>query len=375
MPFQWDERVDSLLKRFEVDNISREQALVAIRETGGHFGLAAKLLQRLVDRPNRNRGVRLHASPRERERNSPPPPSVASASPVRRDDAQPAQPMRGHASRAPAVAGIRVAQQQVSKATGLQIPGLQKLPATSGPVHLAMGGQESTLHLQHRMLPTASSVGSPTGGIPSAAELRTVSGLPVGPTSSARFATAAMSGDPSAQFNFAICYVDGVHGVDADPAEAVKWLRLAAQQRHGEALSLLGVCCRDGFGTGAPDKDEALQYFRASAEMGVPSGQRRLGSALMDLSRSDCPEDVEAAQWFRAAAEQGDAEALCWLGACHAEGRGVPRDSSAAVQLYHRAAEEGLARAQYNLGTCYAEGIGVPAQVLRRFGNLDTAPH
>jgi TPR repeat protein len=31
---------------------------------------------------------------------------------------------------------------------------------------------------------------------------------------------------------------------------------------------------------------------------------------------------LEAARWFAAAAAQGDADAQCWLGACHAEGRG-----------------------------------------------------
>ena len=55
----------------------------------------------------------------------------------------------------------------------------------------------------------------------------------------------------------------------------------------------------------------------------------------------------------------GEATAQCWLGACCASGRGVPKDSAAAVRWYTLAAEQGHARAQSNLAMCLSQGTGV----------------
>jgi TPR repeat protein len=75
--------------------------------------------------------------------------------------------------------------------------------------------------------------------------------------------------------------------------------------------------------------------------------------------------EVEGARWLGLSAQQGEATAQCWLGACCAEGRGVPVDKTMAVRWYEAAAAQGHARAQCNLGACYSEGIGVTRDIMQ----------
>jgi TPR repeat protein len=61
------------------------------------------------------------------------------------------------------------------------------------------------------------------------------------PQAAVRLFTDAASnyGDPNAQYNLARMYLDG-NGVKRDPAQAVRWLNLAAQKNHGPSRALLG---------------------------------------------------------------------------------------------------------------------------------------
>ena len=54
-------------------------------------------------------------------------------------------------------------------------------------------------------------------------------------------ARALNSDIPRAEYNLAVCYASG-HGVDKDPAEAVKWFRKAAEQGDPNAQYNLAVC-------------------------------------------------------------------------------------------------------------------------------------
>ena len=52
-------------------------------------------------------------------------------------------------------------------------------------------------------------------------------------------------GDPNAQYDLARMYIDGT-GVDKDPAQAIKWLNLAAQKNHAPSQALLGHMLFEG---------------------------------------------------------------------------------------------------------------------------------
>jgi uncharacterized protein len=88
-------------------------------------------------------------------------------------------------------------------------------------------------------------------------------------------------------------------GVKADPVEAVKWYRLAADQNHTEAIQHLAML----YVTGQGVKQDA----------------------------------AEAAKWFRKGAELGDSDSKWGLGQCYLDGKGVGRDSVMAYVLFSAA--------------------------------------
>lgn len=67
----------------------------------------------------------------------------------------------------------------------------------------------------------------------------------------------------------------------------------------------------------------------------------------------------QAVARLRPLAEAGDAGAQYRLGLAHAQGRGVERDTVAALAWWHRAAVQGNAEAQYQIGHAYLSGEGV----------------
>jgi TPR repeat protein len=67
------------------------------------------------------------------------------------------------------------------------------------------------------------------------------------------------------------------------------------------------------------------------------------------------PRDQTAAVlWYRRAAAQGHSRAMNLLARCLEEGWGAPRDPGQACDWYRRSAQAGYFRAQFNLGTILA---------------------
>jgi hypothetical protein len=67
----------------------------------------------------------------------------------------------------------------------------------------------------------------------------------------------ADAGDPVAQFNLGLLYVDG-HGVPQSDAEAVNWFRRAAEQDYTPAQHNLGAM----YGTGQGVKRDYVQAYK-----------------------------------------------------------------------------------------------------------------
>ncbi|MHA3771685.1 hypothetical protein ACXR0O_09120 [Verrucomicrobiota bacterium sgz303538] len=102
----------------------------------------------------------------------------------------------------------------------------------------------------------------------------------------------AESGDPSAQYNMGITYLNG-QGAPRDLAKAVDWFRKAAGQGIPEAQYNLAILCLNG---------EGLQK-----------------------------NEVEAVKWLSAAAVQGNFSAQKALIRCYADGIGVPKSPGKAL--------------------------------------------
>src|SRR5438093_798581 len=60
------------------------------------------------------------------------------------------------------------------------------------------------------------------------------------------------------------------------------------------------------------------------------------------------------------AAAKGDANAQFELGRRYEDGRGVPKNATAAVEWWTKAATQGHSGAQFGLGVMYATGQGAP---------------
>jgi TPR repeat protein len=140
---------------------------------------------------------------------------------------------------------------------------------------------------------------------------------------------------------------------------AVRWLRKAAEQGHGEAQLLLGVFLSSGdVFSFLLDPEEAAEWFRKAAEQGLSGAQLALARQYQN-GRGVPRDEREAMRWFSKAAEQGDEDAQLALGMMYYAGDGVDEDQKTAALWIRKAAEKGLAAAQANLGIMYQNGYGV----------------
>jgi TPR repeat protein len=166
----------------------------------------------------------------------------------------------------------------------------------------------------------------------------------------------ALKGDLKAHFDVAACYARG-WGVARDQAEAVKWVRKAADQGYPMAQFSLANCYDNGNGV-TKDAVEAAKWMRKAADQGFVSAQNSL-AAYYANGKGVAMSQVAAAKWFRKAADQGDATAQYNLGNSYHLGRGVAKDAVEALKWYRKAAEQGDSPSQFNLGNSYLNGEGV----------------
>lgn len=141
---------------------------------------------------------------------------------------------------------------------------------------------------------------------------------------------AAEGGYVRAQFNIALCYLEGT-GTAMDMMEAFKWCRVAADQGYTEAIFQMGSCYWDYIENGdntAAANDRWYQDY------------------------------IESFSWFSLAAERGHADGCAWTGYAYEQGEGVALDLIKAVEWYRRAAKIGVIFAQFRLGKFYERGSG-----------------
>ena len=85
---------------------------------------------------------------------------------------------------------------------------------------------------------------------------------------------------------------------------------------------------------------EAIKWLRKAAEQGLAQSQHNLGA--MYANGQGVPQDyVEAVKWLRKAAEQGLAQSQHDLGVMYANGQGVPQNYMEACMWWNLAAEQG----------------------------------
>jgi localization factor PodJL len=159
-----------------------------------------------------------------------------------------------------------------------------------------------------------------------------------GPPTLERVAQLANSGNPIAQTIIGI-RAQGGAGAAANPAEAFKWLSLAAAQGQPVAQYRLGTLYERGQGVAANPVTAASSYEKA-ANAGNRLAMYNLAVALANksLGRQNMP---EAARWFSRAAAVGLVDAAFNLAVLYERGDGVPQSLLDAYKWYLIAAASG----------------------------------
>lgn len=171
----------------------------------------------------------------------------------------------------------------------------------------------------------------------------------------------AQAGDPDAMYEVGFEHYASV--TSPDEAEAVKWIRAAAERNHGEALWLLGrmTCGHDATDQVETSVEKGLELLEAAGRAGCAKGWRLL-SAIYRYGHHDVVDMEKAARYGVLAAEAGDElEALEWAER-YELGDGVPQDLNLARHLLEVAAEKGdirCATPELRLARMYRVGVGV----------------
>jgi uncharacterized protein len=124
-------------------------------------------------------------------------------------------------------------------------------------------------------------------------------------------------------------------GIPHDYAQAMIWLRKAADQGDAEAQQGVGTLYRDGLGV-PHDYMQAMGWFRKAADQNYALAQAKIGG--MYLEGLGVAEDhKQDLTWYRKAARQG-----------------VPQSNSEAAAWYRKAADKGFKSAQEKLADLQA---------------------
>lgn len=139
------------------------------------------------------------------------------------------------------------------------------------------------------------------------------------------------------------------------PQEAIRLLKLAAQQEDPEAQALLGTCYRKGDGVTKNLLEAERWYILAATQRDWDARAQNLLGALYEVTQNL----TEAVKWYDSAAAQGCAQAQFNLGLCFDKGIGVSKNAQQAFYWFSLAAQQGLSAAQFCVASCYDDGEGV----------------
>ena len=159
---------------------------------------------------------------------------------------------------------------------------------------------------------------------------------------------AARHGLAAAQLRLGRILLDGI-GIEKDQTAALGWFKTAARSGDADAMNMAGRCHENGWGT-PQDHEIAAGWYRKSAEAGHDWGEYNYANMLFDGLgvTADLP---LAIRWYLKAAGKGHSRAMNQAGRCYEEGWGVARDHAAAAEWYRKSAEGGYFRGQYNYAT------------------------
>ena len=146
-------------------------------------------------------------------------------------------------------------------------------------------------------------------------------------------------GDTAAAYALGLAYAAG-DGAPLDKAEAVRWLRVAADNGSSAAQYVLAALYHSGLDDDSgPDEKRTLWWLRSAATSGHALAAFALG--LRYLAAPGDENRRQGAYWVERAAEEGMADAALALAILRESGIGGPRDLGDAYGWYALAALTG----------------------------------
>ncbi len=178
----------------------------------------------------------------------------------------------------------------------------------------------------------------------------------------------AAQGDLDAKFKLAYGHLIGVF-VEQDVLEALKQLRLLAEQDHADSLFVLGeTLIQEG---AQQDIKCAIEYLTRAAKLEQVYAQKLL--AKLYLNSNYCQIDKEQAiYWLRKAAKQEDAEALNHLAVVLAS-KNNHDQTPESINYLAKSAQLGFMQSQLMLGLEYLEGGCVAQNPIKAIKLLEQA--
>ena len=113
--------------------------------------------------------------------------------------------------------------------------------------------------------------------------------------------TPAQQGDPEAQYNVGLLYLQG-RGVEQNDREALKWFTYAGEQGLADAQYNAGVLFYTGKGV-YPDYNSAIDWWTLAAEQGHANAQNNL-AIMYAFAYGTGRDSARALELWTAAAQQ-----------------------------------------------------------------------
>lgn len=164
----------------------------------------------------------------------------------------------------------------------------------------------------------------------------------------------------------------GWHGLPKDIFKSLAYFKIAADKGSVCAQFAVGLCYKF-MGECVPLAEKAIYQSEAKRHI-FQAAQRGFARAQFEVAcwyengMYDVGQNAElAVKYYRLAAQQYEPSAICNLGICFAQGKGVAKDAKQAVDCYKLAAQQHHGAALNNLGLACANGIAgvIPANEIQ----------
>lgn len=187
---------------------------------------------------------------------------------------------------------------------------------------------------------------------------------------------AADGGLNAARRNMAAIHLNGLAGLQRDPAAAQALLEKAAGEKDSQAAFELAQFYLEAGGSDFIDDDKAWDWLNKAADAGNPNALATLGSVLFDGkkfgARQIDADPTKAVALFSKLADQGVPAGLRTMGELHASGlAGVEKNFAKSLDYFSRAAQGNDAAAQVTLAGYYGQGVDLDPND----GTMEIAPN